>query len=187
MTMQDERQIEHELIMRARQGEKSAQESLLLKYKSLLYAIAGRIADKSIDQEELIQSGYLGLMRAVYLFDLSKSVAFITYALPWAIGEMRRALKASREQRAAVSLEQHETDEGKTLLDTICGTENIDFSRLDLRLAIQSLTKEEQLLICLRYFRDKTQSETAVLLHKSQAQISRMEQKALIRLQCILK
>ena len=42
-----------------------------------------------------------------------------------------------------------------------------------------SLTKEERTLIYLRFFKNKTQSETARVLHTTQVQISRKERKIL--------
>jgi len=104
-------------------------------------------------------------------------VKFATYAVPWILGEIRGALRQA--DRNTVSLDDSYEEEQQALLDTIAGESDIDLGRLDLRLAMQNIGYEEQKLICLRYYRDKTQAETAVLLHKSQAQISRMERHAL--------
>lgn len=56
----------------------------------------------------------------------------------------------------------------------------------ELRIAIASLPDEEKNLMYIRYFRDKTQKEAAVILGKSQAQISRIENRALERLRNLL-
>ena len=50
---------------------------------------------------------------------------------------------------------------------------------LDLKNTIKTLTKEEQQLIQMRFFRDKTQTETAEFFGTNQVQISRNEQKVL--------
>jgi len=55
----------------------------------------------------------------------------------------------------------------------------LNIQHIDLRLALAKLSTEEQIVICMRYYRDKTQRESAVLLGKSQAQISKMERRAL--------
>ena len=47
---------------------------------------------------------------------------------------------------------------------------------------LESLTKEERLLITSRYFDDKTQVETAKLLGISQVQVSRLEKKILLKM-----
>ena len=57
---------------------------------------------------------------------------------------------------------------------------------IDLKTAFVSLKPEEQKIIALRYFRGKTQKETALLLCKSQAQISKAERRILDRLRCQL-
>ena len=54
---------------------------------------------------------------------------------------------------------------------------NIDSLMLNTELA--KLTAEEQKIIYLRYFEDKTQSEVAALLGINQVQVSRREQKTL--------
>lgn len=57
----------------------------------------------------------------------------------------------------------------------------------EIRMAIDSLPEEEKKLILLRYFRDKTQKETASILGKSQAQVSRIESHALEKLRLLLR
>ena len=73
-----------------------------------------------------------------------------------------------------------------SLLECLQGAGGVDLERVDLRLAMQRLPQDAQTLICLRYFRDHTQAETAQLLHRSQTQISRMERRALDQLHAIL-
>lgn len=51
--------------------------------------------------------------------------------------------------------------------------------RLSLRQALSKLGKDEKLLIDLRYFQNKTQTETAAILRTSQAQVSRREKRIL--------
>jgi RNA polymerase sporulation-specific sigma factor len=54
--------------------------------------------------------------------------------------------------------------------------------RLTVKEALGSLAPEDRRLIILRYFSNKTQSETARLLHTTQVQISRREKKILAAL-----
>lgn len=54
--------------------------------------------------------------------------------------------------------------------------------RMTVEQLLNSLTKEEKLLITSRYFDDKTQVETAKLLGISQVQVSRLEKKILLKL-----
>ena len=59
------------------------------------------------------------------------------------------------------------------------GKDSIDDESTDIHLALGRLSDQEQTLIILRYFRDHTQKETAKLMKLSQAQISRIERRAL--------
>ena len=54
--------------------------------------------------------------------------------------------------------------------------------RMTVEQLLESLTKEERLLITSRYFDDKTQVETAKLLGISQVQVSRLEKKILLKM-----
>lgn len=172
---------ERSLIARAQRGDAQAMEALLSRHRALLFALAGRLHRiNGIPDEELVQAGSLGLMRAIGRYDAKQGVKLITYAVPWILGEMKRTLRGARMDWA--SLDEARAQDGAPLLDTLRGSDGVDIDAVDLRLAMQRLPQEEQTLICLRYFRERTQKEAALLLNKSQTQISRMERRALDRL-----
>ena len=58
-------------------------------------------------------------------------------------------------------------------------TEDVLIDKIMFSTLINSLPEREKKLIIFRYYRDKTQSETAVLLGISQVQVSRLENKIL--------
>ena len=58
--------------------------------------------------------------------------------------------------------------------------------KLALRQCLAGLAEEDRRLIILRYFRDKTQSQTAELLGMTQVQVSRKERKILDNLRALL-
>lgn len=176
---------EDALVLRARQGDAQAVEALLSAHARLLHALAGRLCCPASAHAELVQAGYVGLLQALERYDPARGVRLITYAVPWILGEMRRTLRELYGMRDALSLEEAGEDR-PSLLDTLRSGEGVDFEALSLRMAMQQLSREEQLLLCLRYDREKTQKETAVLLHRSQAQISRMERRALDQLRALL-
>ena len=83
------------------------------------------------------------------------------------------------------SLDNAITTDGKTLslLDSISTKETIDKTdSILLNDILSTLDRNEQELINLRYFQDKTQSETAKYLHTNQVQVSRNETKILKKL-----
>ncbi|MBQ7718851.1 MAG: sigma-70 family RNA polymerase sigma factor [Clostridia bacterium] len=61
-------------------------------------------------------------------------------------------------------------------------TEGDKIERIALSEALKKATSQERRLIALRYFEDKTQSETARVLGISQVQVSRLEKKALAKI-----
>lgn len=67
-----------------------------------------------------------------------------------------------------------------TLLDQMADdSENKWFDKIALQEAIRHLAERERLIVYLRYYKDKTQSEVAERLGISQVQVSRLEKKIL--------
>ncbi|WP_407268759.1 RNA polymerase sporulation sigma factor SigF [Radiobacillus sp. PE A8.2] len=66
-----------------------------------------------------------------------------------------------------------------TLLDQIADQDTKWFDKLALQEVISSLEERERLIVYLRYYKDKTQSEVAERLGISQVQVSRLEKKIL--------
>ena len=58
--------------------------------------------------------------------------------------------------------------------------------RIGLAEAMQALPEKDRLLLTLRFYRGKTQSETAAVLGTTQVQISRRERKLLSKLRAML-
>ena len=90
-----------------------------------------------------------------------------------------------RYQEKAKSLEELIIDEDNnlTLLDKISSEKNnIDIIAITLNEEIKNLSKEEQSLIRMRYFEDKSQTDIANILGTNQVKISRTEQKVLKKL-----
>ena len=183
MNKEAENQIDT-LAAAAQHGDGPARERLIEMHRGFIWLLARRFQCEWVNCEELVQAGHLGLMQALVHYDASRNTKLITYALPWILGEMRRAMRW--KERSAYSLDEPLDGEYLTLYDVIEGEMGIDVDGVDLRLALGRLSREEQLLLCLRYFRDKTQKESAIILGKSQTQISRMERRALDSLHAML-
>ncbi|MCT2537444.1 RNA polymerase sporulation sigma factor SigF [Aquibacillus koreensis] len=66
-----------------------------------------------------------------------------------------------------------------TLLDQIADQDTKWFDKIALQEAIRDLEERERLIVYLRYYKDKTQSEVAERLGISQVQVSRLEKKIL--------
>ncbi len=66
-----------------------------------------------------------------------------------------------------------------TLLDQIADQDTKWFDKIALQEAIRDLEERERLIVYLRYYKDKTQSEVAERLGISQVQVSRLEKRIL--------
>lgn len=173
------------LILLAQRGDKAAMGTLLARFQPMLWSLARRLGSAAeIPWEELVQAGNLGLMRAVRRYDERQETRLITYAVPWILGEMRRTLRSM--QFRCLSLEEERGEDSCSLMECLQSVGDVDLECVDLRLAMQRLPAEAQTLLCLRYFRDHTQAETARLMHKSQTQVSRLERRALDQLHVLL-
>lgn len=101
------------------------------------------------------------------------------------VSELAEYLGVSREEAAEAvqasvpALSLTVPDEGGELDVPVDGKENELIDKLALRQCIAELSEDDRKLIVLRYFRDKTQSETAQILGMTQVQVSRRERKIL--------
>ena len=87
----------YELIARAQSEEpgeaSAATEALVVENMGLVRTAALRFRDRGTEYEDLLQIGTIGMLRAIRTFDLSRGLAFSTFAVPLIVGEIRRHLR----------------------------------------------------------------------------------------------
>ena len=94
-----------ELLVKARAGDESAREALVMGNLRLVLSVIGRFNQKKESVDDLFQVGCIGLIKAIDNFKLDLDVRFSTYAVPMIIGELRRyqrdnnAVRVSRGMR----------------------------------------------------------------------------------------
>ena len=85
------------LLLEARSEEReradAAMEALVLENSGLVRKIAHRFIGRGTEEEDLVQIGMIGMIKAIRSFDLSRGTAFSTYAVPLIVGEIRRHLR----------------------------------------------------------------------------------------------
>ena len=87
---------------------------------------------------------------------------------------------AIQAAQPAMSLTPESPEEGERQLDIpVESPEEMLADRISLAEVIEALPEEDQKLIRLRFYGNKTQTETAKVLHTTQVQISRRERKIL--------
>ena len=67
------------VIERAKQGDKEAKEIIIERYKPLTYKMSAEFFIRGYDREDLIQIGYISILKAIEQFDLSKGQNFTSY------------------------------------------------------------------------------------------------------------
>lgn len=92
--MESEKTTENlELIKKAKEGDRTAMETLMTKNMGLVKTVARRFIGRGVEYEDLIQIGTIGMLKAARSFDLAFGTVFSTYAVPLIIGEIRRFLR----------------------------------------------------------------------------------------------
>ena len=71
------------LIKLAQNGDREAMNHILASNIGLVKKIAYKMCSETVEADDLIQVGYMGLIRAVEKFDLSKQVKLVTYSYRW--------------------------------------------------------------------------------------------------------
>ena len=79
-------------------------EKLIIQHLGLVAALAKRLSRDGQQTEDLIQVGYIGLIKAVDRFDPSRGTRFCTYAVPTIVGEIKRYL---RDKSKAIRLPRY--------------------------------------------------------------------------------
>ena len=82
-----------ELLLRLKNGDRSARDLLLDENMGLVKKLASGFSKRGIPDEDIIQTGAIGLIKAIDNFDISLGLQFSTYAVPVILGEIKRFLR----------------------------------------------------------------------------------------------
>lgn len=67
-----------------------ARNALIEMNMSLVRFAAGRFRGRGDEMEDIVQTGMIGLIKAIDRFELSREVEFTSFALPYIVGEIKR-------------------------------------------------------------------------------------------------
>ncbi|MBY4798099.1 SigB/SigF/SigG family RNA polymerase sigma factor [Collinsella sp. AGMB00827] len=67
-----------------------AREQLVLSHLNLVRFLANKFKNRGEPLDDLMQVGYLGLLKAIDRFDISRGLEFTTFATPTILGEIKR-------------------------------------------------------------------------------------------------
>ncbi|MFD8810384.1 RNA polymerase sigma factor SigF [Streptomyces sp. NPDC059627] len=92
----DARQLSRQFFQRLGELEEGtpeyqyARNTLIEMNMSLVRFAAGRFRNRGDDMEDIVQTGMIGLIKAIDRFELSREVEFTSFALPYIVGEIKR-------------------------------------------------------------------------------------------------
>lgn len=92
-----------------------SRDALLLAHRPLLQSLARRLSNYGIASEELVQDGFVGLLRALDAFDPERGVRFSVFGRRYALSEM---LAKVRSLRGAVRIPLNGSD--RSALPFVC-------------------------------------------------------------------
>lgn len=155
------------LVKEYQSGNKKALEQLIEQNKKFVYTVVNRYYTEntnSIDKEDLIQEGYLGLIRAAekYNTELEHKAKFMTYAAYWISQKIHRFIN-TRNTNEEISLDRpidNDSQDSITYCDQLVGEngeqyiENIELKEIKeevRKLMKDNLTLEEREILKCRY------------------------------------
>lgn len=83
----------YKLIERARKGDNDALEILVTENAGLIKSIALKYVRIGYELDDIIQVGYIGLLKAIERFEMERGLMFSTYAVPMVVGEIKRYIR----------------------------------------------------------------------------------------------
>ncbi|MFA5524935.1 MAG: RNA polymerase sporulation sigma factor SigK [Tissierellales bacterium] len=189
---------EEQYLILYEQGDEDAKNIIVERNLRLVAHIVKKYHNTGREVDDLISIGTIGLIKAITTFDRCKGTRLATYAARCIDNEILMTIRASKKTRSEVSL--HDPigvdKEGNELsLIDIMGTEPDEvIDEVDLKIQVKRLyckmnkvlKDREKIIIQLRYGLSnggcKTQREIAKMLGISRSYVSRIEKRAIKKL-----
>ncbi|MGA5705274.1 SigB/SigF/SigG family RNA polymerase sigma factor [Streptomyces cellulosae] len=99
VTPRDARELSRQFFRRLAELEEGTREyqyarnTLIEMNMSLVRFAAGRFRGRGDDMDDVVQTGMIGLIKAIDRFELSREVEFTSFALPYIVGEIKRLFR----------------------------------------------------------------------------------------------
>lgn len=185
---------EKALFLKMKAGDEKARDKLISHNLRLVAHIVKRYTN-SLEADDLLSVGTIGLVKAIDSFDYDKKVQLSTYAARCINNEILMLIRSNKKHKNVVSLNSltssNDEDKELELQDVIASDDEEIFAQVETNLTVQKakniiatkLDEREQMVMKLRYGIDcdksYTQKEIADKLGISRSYISRIENKAL--------
>lgn len=189
---------EKEYLERYMAGDEEARNVLIERNLRLVAHICKKYNIPNVEVDDLISIGTIGLIKGVNTFNTDKNVRLATYAARCIENEILMYLRSTKKLGAEVYLNEpigkDKDDNEISLMDILENDEKNIEEEIDFKLRmkqiyekIKSVLKErEKIIIELRFGlggkKPKTQNEVAEMLGISRSYVSRIETKAIKKL-----
>ena len=179
-------------------GNEDARNILIERNLRLVAHVVKKYSNTRIEQDDLISIGTIGLIKGINSFNVDKGSKLSTYVSRCIDNEILMYLRSTKKLNAEVSLNdpigKDKDDNIITLQEVLENNEKTIEEEVDLKLKIKKLYKKissilkdrEKTIIELRFGlngqKPKTQHEIAEMMGISRSYVSRIETKAISRL-----
>ncbi len=187
---------EEQAFTALKKGDKTAADKLIRHNLRLVAHVVKKFYTTNTTMEDLISIGTIGLIKAVNTFNYEKGARFSTYAARCIENEVLMQFRSEKKEGATVSIYdsiEHDKDGNSlTLYDIVADNFNME-QNFDGKQEVKKmysllckLDERERKIIILRYGlygkKPLTQQQVANILNISRSFISRIESKALQKL-----
>ncbi len=190
---------EEEMLQGMKEGNSSCRNRLIEHNLRLVAHVVKKYSNCGFDPDDLLSIGTIGLIKAIDTFQAEKGIRLATYASRCIENELLMLLRSSKKQSREISLSEPigSDKEGNTiqLMDIFVAEETDLIEQMEEKQNLSKLkdyidkvlTDREREIIILRYGlrgeQERTQREIADKLNISRSYVSRIEKKALKKLQ----
>ncbi len=189
---------EKNCLERLANGDEEARNILIERNLRLVAHVSKKYATTNIDQDDLISIGTIGLIKGINSFDSSKNIKLATYVARCIENEILMFLRSSKKTKSEVYLNEpigKDKDDNEVTLMEVLETEDKSIEdEIDLKMKVKKLYEKmkvvlkdrEKTILELRFGlggkKPKTQNEIASMLGISRSYVSRIETKAICKL-----
>ena len=189
---------EKNCIERMKNGDDEARNILIERNLRLVAHVSKKYATTNIDQDDLISIGTIGLIKGINSFNPDKNIRLATYVARCIENEILMFLRSSKKTKSEVYLNEpigkDKDDNEVTLMDVLETEEKSVEEEIDLKMKVKKLYQKmkevlkdrEKAILELRFGlnggKPKTQNEIASMMGISRSYVSRIETKAIGKL-----
>lgn len=157
-----------------------AKEQMILTNYRIIFSVMQKLSIPASD-EDMFQTGIIGLLKAINTFEVSKGYQFSTYAFPIVRNEMLMEFRKNKKSvNAAFSLDDNadiDTCESVPYADMISDGKDYEENVLNsifIQQIFEGLSSKEKQIFKMFFLENNTQCEIAKELGISQSYISRI-------------